>query len=140
MNLQVGVKVFLRNKDDKILLVKRSFEKYGKTEGAWDIVGGRIDPGTPLMENLRREVSEETQLTITSAPKLIGAQDIIPNDERHIVRLTYVAQTDGEPVLDLSENTEYKWVTFQELSEESELDAYAKALVQTNLLSVDSWD
>ncbi|MDB5245088.1 MAG: hydrolase [Parcubacteria group bacterium] len=140
MNLQVGVKVFLKNEEGKILLLKRSEEKYGKTSGSWDIVGGRIDPGTPLIENLKREVTEETQLTITSTPKLIGAQDIIPNAERHIVRLTYVAHTTGEPVLDLSENVEYKWVTFEELAQESDLDAYAGSLVQEGLLTASSWD
>ncbi|MDB5189851.1 MAG: MutT related protein [Parcubacteria group bacterium] len=140
MNLQVGVKVFLKNEEGRILLLKRSEEKYGKTSGSWDIVGGRIDPGTTLIENLKREVQEETQLTITSIPKLIGAQDIIPNDERHIVRLTYVALTTGEPVLDLSENTEYKWVTLEELSKELDIDTYAAALLQEGLLKVNSWD
>ena len=140
MNLQVGVKVFLKNEDGKILLLKRSEEKYGKTSGSWDIVGGRIDPGTPLIENLKREVQEETQLEIISTPKLIGAQDIIPNDERHIVRLTYVATTTGEPVLDLSENTEHKWVTFEELSAEQDLDRYAKSLLSDGLLATNSWD
>jgi ADP-ribose pyrophosphatase YjhB (NUDIX family) len=140
MNLQVGVKVFLKNKEGKILLLKRSEEKYGKTNGSWDIVGGRIDPGTGLMENLKREVQEETQLTIISTPKLIGAQDIIPNDERHIVRLTYVAHTSDEPVLDLSENTEYKWMSFEELSQESDLDTYAADLIQDGTLKENSWN
>src|SRR4051812_28259268 len=113
MTLQVGVKVFLRNPEGKILLLKRAEEKYGKTNGSWDIVGGRIDPGSSLIENLKREVLEETKLQLISEPKLIAAQDIMPNDDRHIVRLTYVANTVGDPELDLAENTEYKWVTLE---------------------------
>lgn len=140
MNLQVGVKVLLRNASGKILLLKRSEEKYGKTSGSWDIVGGRIDPGTPLLENLRREVTEETKLSIITEPKLIAAQDIIPNAERHIVRLTYVAQTEGEPQLDQVEHSEYKWVTFQELSDEVDLDTYVVALLKEGHLKADSWD
>ncbi|MDB4991805.1 MAG: hypothetical protein JWL75_50 [Parcubacteria group bacterium] len=136
MNLQVGVKVFLRNEENKILLLKRSLEKYGKTQGSWDIVGGRIDPGSPLMENLQREVREETGLEITSIPILIAAQDIIPNAERHVVRLTYTAHTQGEPALDLSENTEYKWVTLKELQEETDLDVYAKGVADQGLFSL----
>lgn len=134
MTLQVGVKVFLRNGENKILLLKRSEEKYGKTQGSWDIVGGRIDPGTSLLENLKREVREETGLEITSVPALIGAQDIIPNDERHIVRLTYTASTRGEPVLDLQENTEYKWVDVSELKHLEDVDVYAKGLIDMDLL------
>jgi 8-oxo-dGTP pyrophosphatase MutT (NUDIX family) len=140
MNLQVGVKVLLKNSEGKILLLKRSEEKYGKTNGSWDIVGGRIDPGTPLLDNLKREVEEETKLSLTSTSKLIAAQDIIPNEERHIVRLTYVAHTEGEPELDGREHGEYKWVTFEQLAEEKDLDVYVVSLLKEGLLSESSWN
>jgi 8-oxo-dGTP diphosphatase len=108
--LQVGVKALLKNKDGKYLVVKRNLDKYKGAKGSWDIVGGRIEPGTSLLENLKREVKEETGLTIISNPKLISAQDILHNTGRHIVRLTYVADTEGKVALDTSENLEYTWV------------------------------
>ena len=103
IKLQVGVKIFLRNKEGKFLILKRNPVKYPGTKGDWDIVGGRIDPGTKLLENLKREVKEETGLEIISEPKLIHAQDIIPNSEKHVVRLSYVGNTLDEPVLDPEE-------------------------------------
>lgn len=132
MILQVGVKVFLK-KGNSYLLVKRSQEKYKGAKGSWDIVGGRIEPGTGLIENLRREVKEETQLEITSEPLLITAQDIIPNPEKHVVRLTYIAETIGEPLLDTSENVEYRWLTLKEMQEQDDLDIYVKEIVNSNL-------
>lgn len=54
LKLQVGVKIFLKNKDGKYLLVKRSPEKYKNVRGDWDIVGGRIEMGSTLIENLKR--------------------------------------------------------------------------------------
>jgi 8-oxo-dGTP pyrophosphatase MutT (NUDIX family) len=141
MELQVGVKVLLRNEEGKILLLKRAEEKYGKLEGMWDIVGGRIDPGTSLIENLEREVREETGLTISSAPRLIAAQDIIISaKERHVVRLTYTAYTKGEPMLDTSENSTFRWHTFEELNVAPDLDRYVRELLNTGLLTADSWD
>ena len=134
IKLQVGVKIFLRNKDNKYLLIKRSPEKYKGTNGSWDIVGGRIDPGSTLIDNLRREVREETQLEITSEPILIAAQDIIPSNDKHIVRLSYVGETVGEPHLDISENIEYKWLTLDEIKVQPDLDAYVSELLQKNLL------
>jgi 8-oxo-dGTP pyrophosphatase MutT (NUDIX family) len=140
MDLQVGVKVLLRNEEGKVLLLKRAEEKYGKLQGMWDIVGGRIDPGTSLIENLEREVREETGLAITSNPRLIAAQDIIiPGKERHVVRLTYTAHTDGEPVLDTSENGSYRWHSFEELRAAPDLDRYVRELLDSGLLSPDSW-
>lgn len=134
MILQVGVKAFLKNKDGKYLLLKRNMEKYITSKGVWDIVGGRIDPGTFLLDNLNREIMEETQLKITSEPKLIYAQDIIPNSERHIVRLTYLANTEGEPILDTSENIEYKWLTIEELKNQDDLDIYVKEILDKGFI------
>lgn len=134
IKLQVGVKIFLKNKEGKYLLVKRSAEKYKTVKGDWDIVGGRIDPGSKLIDNLRREVKEETQLAITSEPTLICAQDIIPSAEKHVVRLSYKGETDGEPILDTSENTEYKWVTAEEMLQMSDLDIYVREILENNLL------
>lgn|SRR3989338_2418265 len=134
MILQVGVKVFLKNKDGKYLLLKRSPVKYPDVLGLWDIVGGRIEPGATLIENLKREVMEETQLKIISEPCLIAAQDIILNKEKHIVRLSYVADTIGEPVLDTSENIEYRWLSLSELKTEPSLDVYVRNILEHNLL------
>ncbi|OHA17376.1 MAG: hypothetical protein A3G52_03765 [Candidatus Taylorbacteria bacterium RIFCSPLOWO2_12_FULL_43_20] len=126
MILQVGVKVFLGNKHGQYLLLYRSLEKYPDVKGRWDIVGGRIVPGSKLKENLRREVKEETGLEIISEPVLIAAQDIMPDGDKHVVRLTYTAETEGEPVLNTSENTDYKWMLKEEIEALDDLDIYAK--------------
>lgn len=77
---------------------------------------------------------EETQLIITSEPILIYAQDIIPNSEKHVVRLSYKGKTKGEPVLDMSENVEYKWLTIEEISKVEDLDIYVAEIIQKGLL------
>jgi ADP-ribose pyrophosphatase YjhB (NUDIX family) len=134
IRLQVGVKIFLKNKEGKFLIVKRNPEKYAKVRGDWDIVGGRIDPGSRLVDNLKREVREETQLEITSEPKLIHAQDIIPNEEKHVVRLSYIGDTEGEPVLDTTENLEYRWLSLEELKKQDNLDIYVKEIINLGLI------
>ena len=135
MILQVGVKAFLSNGDGKYLLLHRSPIKYPGTRGTWDIPGGRIEIGTKLIDNLRREVKEETQLEITSEPTLIAAQDIIPNEEKNVVRLTYFARADGEPVLDTEENIEYKWVSLAELKQHEDVDIYVRELIEKGYLN-----
>lgn len=117
------------------MLMHRSVVKYPGTKGTWDIIGGRINPGSRLMENLRREVKEETQLEIISEPVLVAAQDIIPNEEKHVVRLTYFARTTGEPVLDIEENDEYKWLSLAEMKRHEDVDVYAKELIEKGCLN-----
>lgn len=130
MTLQVGVKVLLQNKQGQYLILKRSNRKYPGMNGVWDIPGGRIDPGTPLLENLKREIKEETGLELNGEVDLVKAQDIFSQDNTHIVRLTYTGFIEGEPEIDPNEHDQYKWVTLNELRELEDLDTYLKQLLQ----------
>ncbi len=134
MELQVGVKIILQNKEGKILLLHRNWEKYPevKKDNSWDIVGGRINIGTPLLENLKREIFEETKLNLTEEPKLLTAQDILRAD-KHVVRLTYLGKIEGEPQLDEYHDA-YKWVTQDELKNELALDQYFREVLNKNLI------
>jgi ADP-ribose pyrophosphatase YjhB (NUDIX family) len=122
--LQVGVKALLKNAQGKYLLLRRNPEKY-KEVGTelWDIVGGRINAGRPLLDNLQREIREETGLELTSVPKLIAAQDILKVPGRHVVRLTYLGEIDGEPQLD-DDHTEFGWFTPEEMRNLDNLDQF----------------
>ncbi len=133
MELQVGVKALLRNKEGKYLLLRRSPDKYPEAGAIWDIVGGRIDPGSALIENLKREIKEETGLELNDEPKLIAAQDILRVPGRHVVRLTYTAHIDGEPQLD-KDHTEFKWFTREELKTLENLDGYFKELLDKGIV------
>ena len=135
MKLQVGVKAVLRNSEGKILLMKINAEKYPEVGAKWDIAGGRIDPGSTLLENLKREVKEETNLVMKGEPKLLAAQDILRVEGKHVVRLTYTVEAEGEVVLD-EEHTEFKWFTLDEIRamSEDDLDIYFKELLDQKLV------
>jgi 8-oxo-dGTP diphosphatase len=135
MELQVGVKVFLKNPEGKYLLLRRAVDPSATQrtfQGKWDMPGGRINPGTTLMENLAREVMEETGLTMSGVPKLVAAQDIMKWTDRHVVRLTYIGDGSGEPNIS-EEHTEYKWFTLDEIRVLENLDSYLKALLDAGV-------
>src|SRR3989338_2834518 len=133
LQLQVGVKVLLKNPQGKFLLLHRSSVKYPAVKEPWDIVGGRIQPGTSLLENLAREVPEETGLVMTAEPKLTVAQDILRIHGKHVVRLTYVGEIEGEPKIDKEESDQYQWFSMDELQELEGLDSYFKEVLEKNL-------
>jgi 8-oxo-dGTP diphosphatase len=128
MQLQVGVKILLKNKDGKYLTICRSAEKYPEVGAKWDIPGGRINTGSSLIENLKREVEEETGLEILGEPKLIIAQDILKTD-KHVVRLTYLGNAEGEIKLS-EEHSEYKWLSLSEISKLEPMDKYFKEILE----------
>lgn len=133
MELQVGVKILLKNKDGKYLVLLRSAKKYPEMGAKWGIPGGRINPGSSLIENLKREVMEETGLEIVGEPKLITAQDILKIAGRHIVRLTYVGLADGDVKLS-DEHIEYQWLSLEEIAKIEPLDRYfQEVLTRFNL-------
>jgi ADP-ribose pyrophosphatase YjhB (NUDIX family) len=134
MQLQVGVKILLKNKAGKFLLVRRNPKKYPEVGAEWDIVGGRIEPGSSLIDNLKREVMEETGLELRSQVTLVAAQDIFPQD-RHVVRLTYVGSIDGEPKID-EEHTEFQWFTSAEIKGLKNLDKYFKELIENKIIEL----
>lgn len=134
MELQVGVKILLRNQENRFLLLRRSPKKYPEAGATWDIVGGRINPGSPLVRNLIREIKEETGLDFSGTPKLIAAQDILKVPGRHVVRLTYCGTIEGDPVLN-DDHTEFCWCTIDEMKHLDMLDEYLRELLDGGIIS-----
>ena len=133
--LQIGVKAVLKNNEGEFLLLIKSGEKYKEIGyDIWDIPGGRIDTGDTLLENLKREIKEETGMDLKSNPTLIAAQDILRVEGLHVVRLTYTATIDGEVHVDGEEHTGYKWLPISELKQIENLDIYLKELLDQGLL------
>ncbi|MDD4989077.1 MAG: NUDIX hydrolase [Candidatus Pacebacteria bacterium] len=132
ITLQVGVKAFLKNKEGKFLLLRRS-EKYKDIKGNWDIVGGRINPGSSLFDNLKREILEETGLVLHETPQILTAQDILRVHGKHIVRISYIANIEGEPKID-GESTDFKWMTIAEMKAEKELDMFVREILDQGLI------
>lgn len=112
MVLQVGVKALIQNPQGQYLFLKRAKPYPGDVEPKWDVPGGRIDVGEKLTDALSREIKEETSMELIEEPVLLLAQDIIR--DKHVVRLTYLAQAKGDVVFDLVEHQEYKWVDLED--------------------------
>lgn len=122
MTLQVGVKAILKNPEGRFLLLKRNPNHVGLDH--WDIPGGRIQPGSDLIKNLKREITEETNLLLSTEPTLIHAQDILKED-KHVVRLTYTAESNNDVTLN-EEHLDFKWLFLEEVAKLDNLDPYAR--------------
>ena len=133
MQLQVGVKLLIKNKSGAILFLRRSADFSSDPKRIlWDIPGGRINPGENLADALKREVEEETGHIIQSTPHLIAAQDIlVPAKELHVVRLTYMT-TEEVPNVELSEeHAEHKWVHLSDIeSDDPTIDQYLNQILE----------
>ncbi len=101
---------------DEILLQKRS------DNGKWAIHGGSIEPGESVEETARREVFEETGLTVHKIElfKVFSGERmhcIYPNgDEAYVVNIIFTCRDfSGQLVADKQEVRELKWFSIDSL-------------------------
>lgn len=59
-----GTRVFVLDKDNRVLMVKHRYEEQGKIEEFWVIPGGGVESGEYTTDGGIREVKEETGLDI----------------------------------------------------------------------------
>lgn len=98
----------LIHKNGKYLLQNR----VDKDWHGYALPGGHIEPGESFTESVKREIMEETGLTIES-PRLCGIKQFPKGDLRYIVLLYETDSFSG--VLRSSEEGEMRWVDKDEL-------------------------
>jgi len=110
--LAVSAAIF---RDGKVLVVRRA---RSPAKGFYSLPGGRVEFGETLHTALRREVAEETALTIEIVG-LAAWREIMPTAEGggHFVIMSFAAHwRAGEPALN-EELDDYQWLAPEALGE-----------------------
>jgi ADP-ribose pyrophosphatase YjhB (NUDIX family) len=86
-----------------------------KWSGKWGIPGGKIEHSESSEDALRREIAEETSLTITDI-EFVLSQDCINSEEfyrpEHFILLNYTCRVAGETDVTLNDEAQaYRWVS-----------------------------
>ncbi len=107
----VGALIF--NREDKILLMKSH-----KWKGKYVMPGGHVELGERIENALKREVKEETGLSVYDI-KFILFQEFIFVDafwkKRHFIFLDFSCKTKSDQVKLNKEGQEYIWVNLKEV-------------------------
>ncbi|MFT4839952.1 MAG: 8-oxo-dGTP pyrophosphatase MutT (NUDIX family) [Planctomycetota bacterium] len=116
----VGVFAVLR-RDDHYLLVANERRIDGVMQRVWDLPGGRVEAGELLQEALRRELEEETQMTLQGTPEYVFFQEgeRIEGGRRKFAwrSFFYVIEAAGVPVAS-HEVLDVRWMTAVEIESE----------------------
>ena len=107
----VGALVY--DDEGHVLMVKTH-----KWSDLWGIPGGKVRYGETLIDALRREIKEETNLSIKDI-RLVFVQECIHSKEfyrdAHFLLLNYVCRCDGKPWVVLnSEGQEFRWLSTED--------------------------
>jgi len=102
-------------RDSKVLVVRRVSDDF--MGGLVEIPSGGVDEGEDLISALRREVSEETGLLITSVDAYIGAFSYTSGSGKKARQFCFLVKASGDVKLNPAEHDEYTWANPRELDE-----------------------
>ena len=121
-DINTVAKVVLIDEQDRVLFLKRS-DYMEKFAGEWDLPGGHLKQNENLIDGLRREVQEESGLSVRK-PKLVDVQGNL-----HF----FYAKYDSEPVKISHEHTDFKFFEKKDLNPGEKFQKVAlKALEMKN--------
>src|SRR3989338_3788711 len=123
--ITVGALIF--NKKNKILFVKSN-----KWKGQYGIPAGKVHYGEKVIDGLRREIKEETDLDVYGIKFLLRQEIINPKDffkKSHFVSFNHICKAKSMNVKLNNEAQSYKWVT-AENALKLELNKPTKGLIQ----------
>ncbi|NJK40423.1 MAG: NUDIX hydrolase [Acaryochloridaceae cyanobacterium SU_2_1] len=101
--------------EGQIALVKR------RDNGCWSLPGGMVDWGETIDQAMKRELSEETGLTITRRGRLVGLYSAPNRDPRfHSICVAIEVYVQGKPLIkDIHELSEVQLFTLEEASQKN---------------------
>lgn len=116
--ITVGVGAVIENDAGELLLVRHRPERGGFWQGKWICPGGKLELGEEIIEGIRREVKEETNLDIQLIEPLIPFERIVKSEghtELHVIYIDYLARLRGGELRPGDDVGEAIWISKAEL-------------------------
>lgn len=109
---RVVVCALIYNSQKEILLVQMK-----KWNDLWTVPGGHIEWGESMEDAVKREVKEETGLSVSNIEFSSVQESIFPKDyieDRHLIMLDFYCQADSNEVVLNEEIQNFKWLAPKE--------------------------
>lgn len=95
----------------KILILKRIKNTY--EGGLWDLPGGALEDGEDLLDGIKREIFEETNLKIQNLELFYCNSNVDIKKNKQFITIIFLAKLDNDnPVININpnEHSQSKWI------------------------------
>lgn len=99
----VSVRGIICSPRNKILILQRA------TDDGWELPGGRLATDENPVEGLKREIVEETGLTIEVA-EIVAANSWVNSDEQDRLAIHYKCYSTKQPIEMSEEHVDWRWI------------------------------
>ncbi len=114
LRLYIAVKALIKNKDSFLVLKTVDSDQNNNFSG-WETPGGRLEVEEEIANGLKREIKEETGLSI----KILfpfNAFSANVGQEDSIIGINYLAEySGGEIRIDTNEHSHYQWINISDI-------------------------
>jgi len=137
---QLTVKVVIVDKDQKILLLKRAAEGV-KNNGKYDLPGGWLEEDESVLETLKREIKEETDLENVEIGEVLRLDEFEKDGKVSNLRgLRYIGfYNGGEIKLNPREHQSFEWLSFEEALSKLKVDDGFEAEKRETILTAQKY-
>lgn len=111
--LQVAAKALIVNPAGQVLIAREAPSGANNVKtGQYGLISGRLNPGEPFFEGLRREVHEETGLTvIPEYPLQVGEWNpLIRGVPHQIIAIFMLCKAKNTTIKLSSEHDDFQWI------------------------------
>ena len=122
--------------DESILFVRRAQDDF--MGGIYELPSGKVDTGESLIEALKREILEETNLTINNIIDLCDTFDYKSKSGIRTRQFNFVVSVSNIDTLKLDpkEHDLSEWVKFEDIESSKILDDMMKSIAQKAVVRV----
>ncbi len=130
----IATKCAVKKENKVLVILKTAKEKEGDyTSSSYDFPGGRLEYGETLLNGLRREIREETNIEVKNI-MLKEANSFIKENGINLVVLQYIAEYESGEIKLSHEHEEFKWLGLEDLNNEIPkwIEEYVKLSLQNS--------
>jgi mutator protein MutT len=110
----VAINAIIKNENGKILVVKRNKNEIAFPR-KWTLPGGKAERGEKIIEVLKREVKEETNLDIEDYKEYIEDFTFIRPDNHNVIGFSFLVKTKTNKVKINKDFEDYKWIDYKDI-------------------------